>query len=135
MISHPFFCESYHFTVRKHSFYYIIRQLSHPKSIAFTGQKLPFFYAFLQPTTDYQTVTTLRRFRCTRPAGNNFEILQGKRGKERPPIGHFGDWVLKNESQYTRIRLNTTHRYQQIKFLKKSWNLIKSENQSRKKND
>ena len=31
--------------------------------------------------------------------------------KERPPIGHFGDLVLKNESEYTRIRLNTTHRY------------------------
>ena len=59
--------------------------------MAFTGQKLPSFYAFLYPTTDYQAVTTLRRFRCTRPAGNNFEILRARGVNGRMQIGHFGD--------------------------------------------
>ena len=63
---------------------------SHPffrESIAFTTQKLSFFYAFLQPAADYQTVTTLRRFRCTRSAGNYFEISQALGVNGKPRIG------------------------------------------------
>ena len=63
------------------------------ESIAFRGQKLLFFHAFSHPTTDYQVVTTLCRFRCTRPAGNYFEILQAWGVNGRPPIGHFCHWL------------------------------------------
>ena len=75
------------FTLWKLSLYPLKAMLSWGKSIAFGTKKGAFQPPFLYPYTDYQIVTTIYRFRCTQPAGNNFEISQAWGVKKKHKIG------------------------------------------------